>query len=90
MTNIITYPTTKVITIAEPFSYDYMEYASLRNEVVAQANVRNFEVGDIVIALAQISSDECISGYGYVIFDEQAKRAFLVDISLFKTSNYTN
>ncbi len=90
MANIITYLVPKVITVAEPFSYDYIEYIPFGDEVVAQANVRNFEEGEEVVAIAQVRSKECISGYGYIVYDEQVAQSFVIDISLFKSSKFLN
>lgn len=90
MANIITYPIPKVITIAEPFSCDYIEYIPFGDEVITQANVRYFEAGEEAVAIAQVSTDECVSGYGYIIYDEQVAQSFVIDISLFKSSKLLN
>lgn len=88
MSNIINFRSPLTIIVIEPFTNDYISYTEFGEDLISEVNTKDFEKDDELIAIAQIKCSQCISGFAYVVIDEDLEVSFLLDVGLFKTSKY--
>jgi hypothetical protein len=75
---IKTYNPPVEMTVKSEFVSTYIFY--IDNDEITKR--KTYKVGDKVNVLGKVKSDGCVSGYGYIAYDEAIMQSFVFDTSL--------
>jgi hypothetical protein len=74
-----TYPSPVEMTVKSEFVSTYIVYAEDGEDFT---ECKAYKVGDTVKVLGKVKSDGCVSGYGYIAYDEELIQSFVFETSL--------
>jgi hypothetical protein len=61
---------------------EFVSYVVDDEEGEEEAMRRVFTIGEPLEIVAKVSSDKCVSGFGYIVYDAENEASFVVDIGL--------